>query len=148
MSRNQREHFGAYLGRVSRLWRTRIDERLGPLGLTQAKWLILLHLSQAGGAMPQKDLAESVGVEGPTVVRVLDGLERNGLIERRGREADRRAKTVHLTAQATKIQEDILRIVGGMREEILAGVSDEDLAVCQRVLGKILGNLDARPTPV
>jgi MarR family transcriptional regulator, transcriptional regulator for hemolysin len=142
---NIRETFGSVMGRASRLWRAKLDERLGPLGLTQAKWLILVHLSRAGGAMPQKELVESVGVEGPTVVRVLDGLERLGLVERCGQHADRRTKTVHLTSQAAAMLEEILLIAAGLREEVLAGVSEEDLAVCNRVVTAMLRNMGVSP---
>jgi MarR family transcriptional regulator, transcriptional regulator for hemolysin len=136
-----RERIGIALGRTSRLMRTKLDERLAPLGLTQAKWLILMHLSRNGGVMPQKELTESIGVEGPTVVRVLDGLERLGLVERRDQPADRRTKDVHLTPQASPILQDIKRITESWREGIWVGVSDEDLAACGRVLGTLLRNM-------
>ena len=143
MSQSSREKIGINLARAARLMRTRLDERLAPLGLTQAKWLILLYLFRSGGVMPQKEIAESIGVEGPTVVRVLDGLERMGLIERRDQPADRRTKDVHLTSQASMLLEQINRITTGWREEIWTGVSDEDLAVCERVIATLLHNMGA-----
>jgi len=142
MYRSPRELIGFTLGRASRLWRTRMDERLGPLGLTQARWLVLVHLSRAGGAMPQKELAERIGVEGPTLVRVLDGLERTGFIERRGQDADRRAKVVHLVAQSSDVVGEIVKIAAELREEILDGVAEEDLATCMRVLTTIVRNME------
>lgn len=141
MSQALHEMIGIKLGRASRLWRTKLDERLGPLGLTQAKWLILVHLSKAGGAMPQKDLVEGIGVEGPTMVRVLDGLERMGLIERCGQCADRRAKVVHLTGTVAQELDVIVPIAEGLRAEILAGITDADLAVFDRVISTMLRNM-------
>ncbi len=140
-----REQLGIVLARTARLMRTRLDERLSPLGLTQSKWLILLYLSRNGGRMPQKELAETIGVEGPTVVRVLDGLERLGLIERRDQPADRRTKDVLLTGQATGILGEITSITAAWREEVWAGVSDADLAAFARVLDTLLANLGASP---
>lgn len=136
-----RERIGLDLSRMARLWRARLDERLAPLGLTQAKWLILLHLSRSNGALPQRELVERIGVEGPSLVRVLDGLERLGLIERRDNPTDRRAKTVHLTAAVEPLIEDITRIAAELRQEILAGITDEDIAVCVRVFGDMARNL-------
>ncbi len=136
-----KEHLGSSLTRTARLMRTRLDERLAPLGLTQAKWLILLYLSRSGGSMPQKDIAERVGVEGPTVVRVLDGLERMGLIERRDQPADRRTKDVCLTPQASDILAEITRITEAFRQEMWAGVSDEDIAALERVITILQRNL-------
>jgi MarR family transcriptional regulator for hemolysin len=136
-----REQFGSHLARLSRLWRNRLDERLAPLGLTQAKWVILLHLSKAGGALGQKDLVDRVGVEAPTMVRVLDGLQRMGLIERRDCPGDRRSKSVHLTAAATPIIARIDAIARDLRAETLAGIDDASLGVCADVLAQIARNL-------
>ena len=82
MSTSIREHVGITISRTARTWRTKLDERLSLLGLTQARWLVLMHLSRMGGESLQKELAFVVGVEGPTLVRVLDGLERIGLVQR------------------------------------------------------------------
>lgn len=145
MPQKPREQLGATICRAARLMRTRLDERLSPLGLTQAKWLILFYLSNNGGVMPQKDIAECIGVEGPTVVRVLDGLERMGLIERRDQPADRRSKDVCLTGQAEAIREEIDRIVTEFRRMQWDGIPDEDLVVCLRVMTRLMNNLNASP---
>jgi MarR family transcriptional regulator for hemolysin len=141
MSQDPREKIGFELIRAARLWITKLDERFAPLGLTQARWSILLTLSKVGGVIPQKDLAEIIGVEGPTVVRVLDGMERLGLIERRGHDTDRRLKIVHLTPQAERLQEGILCIAAELLEDILSGISGEDIAVCERVISTMLSNM-------
>lgn len=138
----KRELIGVELGRASRLWRTRLDERLAPLGLTQAKWLVLLHLSRAGGVMPQKELAQSIGVEGPTMVRVLDGLERRGLTERLGRPEDRRVRDVRLTEAAGEVLGDIMRVAGDLREKILAGLSEDDLTHLHATIAAMLRNME------
>lgn len=138
-----RERIGFDLSRMARLWRSRLDERLAPLGLTQAKWVILLHLSQSDGVLPQRELVDRVGVEGPTLVRVLDGLERLNLIERHDSPTDRRAKTVHLTAAAQPILGTIMRIAAELRGEILDGIDDAELAVCLRVFSRMASNIGA-----
>ena len=140
---NLHEGLGIDLSRAARLMRTRLDERLAPLGLTQAKWLILLYLSRNGGAMPQKDIAECIGAEGPTVVRVLDGLERMGLILRLGEPADRRVKTVRLTPQAAAVLAQITRITQEFRQEMWAGVPESDIAAHERVMTTLSRNLGA-----
>jgi MarR family transcriptional regulator for hemolysin len=123
--------------------RAKFDERLSPLGLTQAKWLILMLLSKNGGVMPQREISERIGVEGPTVVRVLDGLENMGLIERRDQPADRRTKDVYLTREAGDIVKKISRTAEEFREEIWAGIPEKDVVVCARVIATLLLNLGA-----
>ena len=146
MSTSVREHVGITISRTARTWRTKLDERLSPLGLTQARWLVLMHLSRMGGESLQKELAFVVGVEGPTLVRVLDGLERIGLVQRLGVEGDKRARLIRLTPKADSVISDIMRIGIKLRGEALAGISDEDLESFFRVLEAILANLAAAPS--
>ena len=146
MSTSVREHVGITISRTARTWRTKLDERLSPLGLTQARWLVLMHLSRMGGESLQKELAFIVGVEGPTLVRVLDGLERLGLVQRLGVEGDKRARLIRLTPKAASVISDIMRIGIKLRGEALAGISDEDLESFFRVLEVILANLAAAPS--
>ena len=145
MSTSIREHVGITISKTARTWRTKLDERLSPLGLTQARWLVLMHLSRMGGEAPQKELAFIVGVEGPTLVRVLDGLERMGLVQRLGVEGDKRARLIRLTPKADSVISDIMRIGVKLRGEALAGISDAELESFFRVLEIILGNLAAAP---
>ena len=146
MSTSVREHVGITISRTARTWRTKLDERLSPLGLTQSRWLVLMHLSRMGGESLQKELAFIVGVEGPTLVRVLDGLERLGLVQRLGVEGDKRARLIRLTPKAASVISDIMRIGIKLRGEALAGISDEDLESFFRVLEAILANLAAAPS--
>ena len=146
MSTSIREHVGITISRTARTWRTKLDERLSPLGLTQARWLVLMHLSRMGGESLQKELAFIVGVEGPTLVRVLDGLERIGLVQRLGVEGDKRARLIRLTPKADSVISDIMRIGIKLRGEALAGISDQDLESFFRVLETILANLVAAPS--
>ncbi|MBZ9558585.1 MULTISPECIES: MarR family transcriptional regulator [unclassified Modicisalibacter] len=140
-----RDRFGAQLGQVARLWRAEIDRRLAPYGLTESRWRILWQLSQASEPLTQKALAAAVNVQGPTLVRSLDSLESEGLIERRAVVGDRRVKVVHLTARATPILERIQTVVTSVRAEILGSVDESELALCLDVLARIAGRLGGNP---
>lgn len=132
---------GLEIGRVTRQWRARMDERLISLGLTQSRWLPLRHLAEAGGILPQRRLVELTGIEGPSLVRLLDELERLGFVERRDSETDRRTKTIHLTSKAEPIIGQITALAEGLRKEVLSGITADDLAVFQRTLRQISDNL-------
>ena len=127
-----RELFGVWLGRVARLWRAGIDHRLAAFGLTESRWLTLIHLSRMQAPVTQRALAETAGVQEPTLVRTLDWLESQELIERRPIAEDRRAKSVHLTDKALPSLQHIQVVVESLRAEILAGVSDADIDTCLR----------------
>jgi MarR family transcriptional regulator for hemolysin len=131
------EQLGMAIGEVARCWRTKLNERLRPLGLSQARWMVLLHLSKRGDGVVQKELAEWLGIEGPTLVRILDRMTEDGWIERRESTTDRRAKTVHLTEQSFAIIKQINKVAAQLRGEFLADIEPADIEACMRVLQHI-----------
>jgi len=137
------EHrFGMQLAHMSRGWRAELDRRLAGLGLSQARWLVLLHLARFTEAPTQRELAQSVGVEGPTLARLLDSLETQGLVQRQAVLEDRRAKKILLSASARPLIEQIETIATALRHELFVGVDDEELRICMRVHSRILTNLE------
>lgn len=143
---NDQERFGLHLGLVARLWRAEIDRRLAAFGLTESRWLTLLHLSRLPEAATQRELAEAVGVRGPTLVRTLDRLEAEGLIERRTEASDRRTKSVHLRAEAVPVLERIETTAAAVRAEIFSDISHAEVTTCLRVFEKIAGKLGGAET--
>jgi len=142
MPLTDQHRFGMQLAQMSRGWRAELDRRLAGLGLSQARWLVLLHLARFEDAPTQRELAQSVGVEGPTLARLLDSLETQGLVQRQSVMEDRRAKKIVLRAPALPLIEQIETIATQLRLELFDGVDEADLKVCMRVHGHILGNLE------
>lgn len=136
-------NIGILLAETARIWRTKLDQRLHPLGLSQAKWVLLAHLAHGGEGMVQRDLAERMGVEGPTLVRLLDRMTRDGWIIRRDSLADRRSKTIHLTEKAGMIIKEISIIAAKLRGEILIGIPADKLECCADVIQKIKTRAEA-----
>lgn len=132
-----REQLGPTLGETYRLWRGLLDERLRPLGLSHARWMVLLHLSRRGDGVVQKALAEWLGIEGPTLVRQLDRMAADGWLERRESGDDRRAKTIHLTRQARAAVKKINGVAAELRGQLLHGVKAADIDICLRVMQQI-----------
>jgi MarR family transcriptional regulator for hemolysin len=133
----EQQTFGFLLSETARTWRNRLDQRLRPLGLSQAKWLVLVHLNMAGCELTQTALSERLGIEGPSLARLLDRMQADGWVERRTSPLDRRAKTVHPTAKATEIIREIKRIAAKLRTELLVDISPQELAVASEVLRRI-----------
>ncbi|UVE18990.1 MarR family transcriptional regulator [Pseudomonas sp. LS44] len=135
--------FGMQLSHLSRAWRAELDRRLVGLGLSQARWLVLLHLSRFEAMPTQRELAQSVGVEGPTLARLLDSLEAQGLVSRQAAE-DRRAKKIALQPNAGPLIRQIEAISSQLRAELFSGIDQEDLLRCQQIHAQILANLERR----
>jgi MarR family transcriptional regulator, transcriptional regulator for hemolysin len=129
--------FGLLLFGTARAWRTKLDQRLRPLGLSQGKWRTLIHLSQGGNKLTQKEIAERMGIEEPTLAGLLDRLQEDGWIERRESTNDRRCKIVHLQRGSKPVLEKIFNTAHGLRHELIENVPPDDLEACIRVLTQI-----------
>lgn len=132
-----RNGFPSLIAQTGRQWRRTVDMRLQPFGLTEATWLPLLHLARAPTPMRQKDLAASLSLDSSSVVRLLDGLQASGLIERREEARDRRAKTILLTPRGRSIVEQVEVIASEVRERTLSGLTDDEIATGTRILQHI-----------
>jgi MarR family transcriptional regulator for hemolysin len=133
----QSELFGPLLHGVARAWRLKLDQRLKPMGLSQAKWRTLLHLSLADGALTQSEIASRLGIEEPTLVTLLHRLERAGWVTRKTAPHDRRCKTVHLGSRAQTAIAKISATAADLREELLSEIPPADLRRCMQVLERI-----------
>src|SRR5262249_55092463 len=129
--------FGLRMAEVSRLWRHELDARLRPLGLSTARWMALVNLSANPEGLTQNALAIRVGIKGSTLVRQLDLLEADGWVERRDSPADRRVKTVVLTAKAKPALQRIAAVGRELRRELLRGTDEEEIRACMAVLDRI-----------
>lgn len=134
---SQPENLGLLIAETSRAWRCELDRRLKPLGLSRARWVVLLHLSRGGNGLVQKALADSIGIEGPTLVGLLDRMARDGWIERRQCGDDRRSKRVFLSPRARAIMREINHEAAMLRRDLFRGVAEEDLDCCCRVLEQL-----------
>ena len=134
--------FTGRLNLIARRYRTRLNENLREIGQTQARWDALFWISVSEEGATQSELAERIGVEGPTLVRMLNRLEQEGLVERRGAKGDRRAKTIRLKPAAERALAQIAQLSGPFRDDLLQDVGDKELESCLSVLDRILARLD------
>ncbi|CAG0966154.1 MarR family winged helix-turn-helix transcriptional regulator [Geobacter sp.] len=127
-SRIDRGNLFYRLGLLTRHWRQVLDTEFQSAGLTDATWRPLLHLNLLGDGTRQKDLAASVGIEGPSLVRLLDTLVAKGLMERSEDVTDRRAKLLRLTPEGREIVARIRKTVVSLENELLSPFSDGEIA--------------------
>ena len=138
---SRRDLFGSLLARAARQWRRAADLRLQPFDLTEATWLPLVHIGRAPAPPRQKDLAESMSLDGSSVVRLLDNLEAAGLIRRKAGD-DRRAKIILLTPRGRAIADRVETVARRVRGDALAGLSDKDIETTVKVLRHVCRALD------
>ena len=137
----QDEQFAESLHLAAHAWRTALDRRLRPLGYSRSRWMVLLHISR-NDAISLGELAERLGIEAPTLVRLVDRMETDGLISRRASETDRRVKHLHLSPAGRKEVERIKACAANLRREILAEIEQAEIGVTLNVLQKIRSKLE------
>ncbi|HZT49790.1 MAG TPA: MarR family transcriptional regulator [Hyphomicrobiaceae bacterium] len=95
------EHLG-YFARRLQVWIFQDFVRtLSPFDIRPAQYSVLVVI-EANPGLSQADLGERLGIERARLVRLLDGLEKRGLISRRPSPSDRRSHALHLTAQGRR----------------------------------------------
>ena len=136
------QNLGFLLKEVTRRYITRFEAHARSLSLTLMQCKVLVHLQRCEGGC-QARLAELIEVEPMMMVRLLNRMEHDKLIERRTDPADRRARRLFLTPKAKPLLEEIWRLAALVRSEMFAGVPKADREVFARVLEKAHGNLCA-----
>jgi len=141
MNNSDKTLFPMILFKTANAWRNALDRRLKPLGLSQAKWRTLMQLSRAPEPLSQKTLAAKMGIEGATLVGILDRLEEDGWILRKPDQKDRRGKKVYLTEKSETIIMQIKATSNKLKKEILTGISEQEYECCINVLTQIKDHL-------
>ncbi|MBB4008730.1 MarR family winged helix-turn-helix transcriptional regulator [Allorhizobium taibaishanense] len=126
--------FTSQLFTAARVWRRSIDAVLSKHGISEACASPLVWIGRLGGGIRQIALAEQVGIEGPSLVRLLDQLETSGMVVRKDDPTDRRAKGLWLTPEGERMAAKIEAVLDEGRAGVLEGVSRKDLEAALRVL--------------
>ncbi len=130
---------------VSRLIRRRIDHQAQTIGLTSAQWRVLSAVTRAEKLneepLHQATLAEMMDMEPITLSRQVDRMEAAGLIERRPAPVDRRVKRLYLTEAARPLVEKFRTVATSCYDDILLGISEEEIEQVVGILTRIRANL-------
>ncbi len=132
-----------WVGMTARLFEQALNEELTPHGITYRQWQALGWLALEG-ELSQTQLAERMQVEAPTLVGILDRMERDGWITRHPDATDRRKKLVRPTPRVQPVWAKIVRVARKLRAEATQGIAPEELELVKKVLGKIQDNLKDR----
>lgn len=127
---------------AARRFRARFAERMKGKEATDARCSALYMLADAPDGLIQSELAERMGVQNPTLVRLLDTLERAGQVRRVDASSDRRAKIVVIEDAGRRLLEEVDGMAARLRDKAFAGVSDADLQTTLFVLDRLCGALD------
>jgi len=131
---------GLRLFTASKAVRRAFDRSLASAGGSIPMWLVLTNLKSAEWRS-QNDLAAAVGIEGPTLTRHLDALERQGLVRRGQDPTDRRAVVVELTPVGHAAHARLLEVVIAFDRRLRSGLSQDEVDTLRELLGRLEQNV-------
>jgi len=135
-------NFGFLVHDVSRLIQRRFDRHARQMGLpiTRQQAAVVLEIARNEG-VSQAEVATWLGIEPIALVRMLDKLHEEGLVERRAHPTDRRVRTLWLTPAARPVVKQILAINDAIRLEAFARVAPKTRDAMIDALGYVKDNL-------
>ena len=133
---------GLMLKTSAKAWEKAADIELRErFGLTGAKWKILVVLSIKEG-ITQKHMADMAFVEAPTLVPIIDRMEKDGYLKRKSDPKDRRNNLIFMTKKSKDIVDPIIDCILEIRNMGLNKISKKDMEITKKVLGQIMSNTE------
>jgi MarR family transcriptional regulator, transcriptional regulator for hemolysin len=139
------ERFANALHGTARSWRQAVDRRLKNLGVSQASWMTIAIAAQARSPRSQSELADQLGVEGATMVAMIDRLVKAGLVVREPSTTDRRVKRVVVTAEGYRLYDKVKAEAAAVRKELLAKIDPKSIEAATMVLETLQGMIENVP---
>jgi MarR family transcriptional regulator, organic hydroperoxide resistance regulator len=140
----EHESVNFLLGVIGRLQRTQMNEALTAVGVYAGQEMFLWHLWREDG-LTQSQLVERLCVQPPTVSKMLERMERTGLVTRRPDPDDSRASRVYLTEPGRKSQHAVGEVWKAIEQRLTAGMSLEERLLLRRLLLQVYANLTHKP---
>ena len=136
------ELYSFITGKASTAIARRLQKKFNVAGLniTIEQWSVLYHLWKQEG-ISQQELCNATFRDKPSITRLVDNLEKSGLVKRVASDNDRRINLIYLTKQAQKIQEEAMQLAEETLNEALETVPAEKIDVCKEVLHLVYDNL-------
>lgn len=116
-----------------RQWQRLADTALGSHGISTACTMPLLMIGRSGGGIRQVTLAQQLGLEGPSLVRLLDKLSASGLVRRECDASDRRANLLWLTDEGQALVSELEQKLIGLRQDVFGALSMDELRAVLKV---------------
>jgi MarR family transcriptional regulator for hemolysin len=136
-----------WINRVSRALLRRGDGRLRPLGFAMSYLPVLRALAMERRPLSQRELAQAVGVEQPTMAETIARLVRDGMVQRDPNPDDKRSTGISLTRLSRARFPKARAVLIESEREAMAGLSDDEKALLRDLLKRVLKNLETSSDP-
>jgi MarR family transcriptional regulator for hemolysin len=140
------ESLGYWICSTSHALRRSLNAELAKEGITYRQWEVLARIALQG-ELSQTELADCLGIEAPTLVGILDRMERDGWLDRYCCPNDRRKKRIRATEKAVAVWARMVECAHRVRVQARQGLSQDDLDHLHSICDRIRANLE-EPLPV
>ncbi len=122
----KQDEIGFLIYKIQNSVRTQMDTQFKKHGLTFTQSQVLRFLEENGGKATQQQLQKKMNVSHPTMVGIIQRLEKNGFVEVTTDEEDRRFKVVHLTGKQEVLKTDLKNKKEEIDRKMYADITDEE----------------------
>jgi DNA-binding MarR family transcriptional regulator len=136
------ELYSFITGKASTAIARRLQKNFKQAGIeiTIEQWSVLYHLWKEDG-ISQQQLCDATFRDKPSITRLIDNLEKQGLVKRKAHKSDRRINKIYVTEQAQLLQEASMEVANKTLNEALEGVTNGQIEIAKEVLNKVYENL-------
>ena len=133
---------GFIINRIGKSLINVIDQELRKkFSITFGQWKVLIIIANSDQGITQKDIADKLALEGPTLIPILDKLEKDGFVIRKNDTKDRRINRIYLTERADGFLNDTIDCVAQIKKVCLNDLSENDILITKNTLEKMWHNL-------
>jgi DNA-binding MarR family transcriptional regulator len=130
---------GAYIGRARRTIVEAIEQKLAPLDISHAQWVVVMLLGD-GAAATAAELCKLLVYDPGAMTRLLDRLEKKGVLRRGRARNDRRTVRLELTAEGKRLYPRILEALVEEFNRLLRGFSKSEVRQLEHLLTRMVAN--------
>lgn len=135
--------FGALFG-IGNKMETLMERGIAHFGITPRQWYLAAIVRGIfdGGTPTLKETAKAMGTSHQNVKQIALKLVEKDLAELRKDEGDQRVTRIHLNGEQEVFWSSVSKTGEDFRQEVFAGIGDDDLETARKVLETIWGNLE------
>ncbi len=133
---------GFIINRTAKALIHAFDQELrNKFGITFGQWKIIIILTNNDDGLSQKEIADKLGLEGPTIIPIIDKLEKDGFVNRMVNKNDRRNNQIFLTEKTISLLDSIINYALKIKEISIRNISEQDLSITKHTLEKMWQNI-------
>ncbi|MBZ9693021.1 MarR family winged helix-turn-helix transcriptional regulator [Clostridium sp. M14] len=116
------------------------NRRLQEHDMTRVQWIALYYIGKTNGIF-QKELSDYMSVKESSMVRLIDRMEKDDLVERRKEIKDRRVTRIFLSDKGKKLREELIPLGEEFQRDAVNGIQEDELNIFKNVLEKMINNV-------